>query len=154
MTVPILPTLEPLLTLVIETSDGHDIGDSPAGADVVVPVAGGTVDGPAISGRILPGGSDVRTTRADGSTTYSANFVVHTDNGLVRMHAAGFRFGSADVTAAVAEGQTVDPALYYFRGTLEVTTAVRELAYLNRALLVTSGAQDTESVVLAAFLVT
>ncbi|WP_188544986.1 DUF3237 family protein [Rhodococcoides trifolii] len=154
MTAPILPTLEPLLTLVIETGDGYDIGDSPAGADVVVPVTGGTVDGPGISGRILPGGVDVRTTRADGSTTYTADMVVDTADGLLRLHCTGFRFGSTEVTAAVAEGQTVDPALYYFRGTLEVTTAVRELTYLNRALLVTSGAQDAESVVLAAFLVT
>lgn len=154
MTAPTLPTLEPLLTLVIETGDVRDIGDSPAGAEVVVPVTGGTVDGPGISGRILPGGVDVRTTRADGSTTYAADFVVEMTGGLVRMRCSGFRFGSAEVTAAVDEGQTVDPALYYFRGTLEVTTAVRELVYLNRALLVTSGAQDTQSVVLAAFLVT
>jgi hypothetical protein len=48
----------------------------------------------------------------------------------------------------------VDPATYYFRGTLRVSTAVPKFTYLNRALVVTSGSRSAEAVVLDAFLVT
>jgi hypothetical protein len=48
----------------------------------------------------------------------------------------------------------VDPATYYFRGTLDISTAVPQFTYLNRALVVTSGSRSVDSIVLDAFLVT
>jgi hypothetical protein len=154
VTAPTVPTLEPILRMTLHTGDAVAIGETPAGTEEVISVSGGSVEGPGLSGVIAAGGIDVRTTRSDSSVTYVVDVVAQFDSGPVRLQGRGFRFGSAEVLTALAEGRTVDPAQFYFRGTLDISTAVRELSYLNRALVVTSGAQDVTTVTLEAFLVT
>ena len=87
------------------------------------------------------------------STADTIDVIAELTEGLIRLRCSGFRFGSAEVTAAIDDGTVVDPALYYFRGTMEVSTSVRKLAYLSRALVVTSGVQGEGTVVLDAYLV-
>lgn len=73
---------------------------------------------------------------------------------VMRLTLNSVRFGSAEVVEALDRGEDVESALYYFRGTLTVSTSIRTLAYLNRAVIVTSGSRQGTQSVVDAFLVT
>ena len=65
---------------------------------------------------------------------------LRTDDGaLVSMRSFGLRHGPPEVIAAVARGEAVDPATYYFRTTPRFETAHPAYAFLNRLVAVASG---------------
>ena len=149
MTAPIAPTLEPILRLGLSLGVPIDLGAVPAGERVVTPILGGAAPGPDIEGT-LAGSS-----RADGCTELSTELVLElADGGYLSLAHRVFQFGPAEVIESLGGTEEVDPATYYFRGTLDISTAVPQFTYLNRALVVTSGSRSVDSIVLDAFLVT
>ncbi|MBT1190831.1 DUF3237 family protein [Rhodococcus kroppenstedtii] len=153
---PVSPTLEPLFRLVIRTAEPVSVGETPAGAHTVAAVSGGLLTGPGIDAVVQPVGTESRLVRADGSSSYALDLVAAADDGsdVMRLTLRGFLFGTAEVIGALDRGDEVDSATYYFRGTLDVSTASRTLGYLNRALVVTSGARHGSDTVFDAFLAT
>ena len=65
-----------LFDLVIDTQPPHAIGDH-----VVVPVSGGSFEGPRLKGLIVAPGGDWMTHRADGSSVLDVRLVLRTDDG-------------------------------------------------------------------------
>ncbi|KQU02951.1 hypothetical protein ASG56_19185 [Rhodococcus sp. Leaf7] len=151
---PTLPTLEPLFRIVVRTSDTVHLGDTQSVATVV----GGVLSGPGLEAVVRPSGAEHVRVRADGSAAYEIDLLADVDtddeSAVVRLTLTGIRFGSAEVTEALDRGEDVDTALYYFRGTLAVSTSIRSLAYLNRAVVVTSGSRRGTDTIVDAFLVT
>ncbi|MBY6414466.1 DUF3237 family protein [Rhodococcus sp. BP-252] len=155
MSAPIAPTLEPILRLGLTLGVPIDVGSVPGGARVVTPILGGAAPGPDIEGTLAGSASVVGVTRPDGCTEFSAELTLElTDGGYLSLTYRGFQFGPAEVIESLNGTEEVDPATYYFRGTLDIATSVPQFTYLNRALVVTSGTRSAESVVLDAFLVT
>lgn len=155
MTAPTTPTLEPILRLGLTLGVPIDVGAVPSGQRIVTPILGGAAPGPDIEGTVAASSSVVGVTRADGCTEFSADLTVElTDGGYLSLSFRGVQFGPADVIESLNGTEDVDPATYYFRGTLDISTSVPQFSYLNRALVVTSGSRSAESVVLDAFLVT
>ncbi|MFC8180237.1 DUF3237 family protein [Rhodococcus sp. NPDC057297] len=155
MTAPIAPTLEPILRLGLSLGSAIDVGTVPDGERVVTPILGGAAPGPDIEGTVAVSTSLAGVTRADGRTEFTADIVLElAEGGHLALSFRGFQFGPAEVVESLAGTEEVDPATYYFRGTLEISTAVPQFTYLNRALVVTSGTRSAESIVLDAFLVT
>lgn len=85
----------------------------------IMPIAGGTFEGPRFSGVILPGGADWQSVSvADGVAQIDARYTLQCADGtLVSMFDRGVRRGPPEVMALLAAGEVVDPALYYFRTT-------------------------------------
>lgn len=82
----------------------------------VIPITGGSVDGPRLTGKILPGGADWQSIRADGTADILARYTIEASDGtLISIVNPGYRHGPAPVLARIAAGEVVDPALYYFR---------------------------------------
>lgn len=82
----------------------------------IIPITGGTVDGPRLQGKILPGGADWQSIRADGTADIFARYTIEAADGtIVSVTNPGYRHGPAPVLARIAAGEAVDPALYYFR---------------------------------------
>ena len=52
------PSLEFVATLIVECEPELVVGNTPAGARRVVPILGGTVNGPLLQGTVLGKGSD------------------------------------------------------------------------------------------------
>nr|WP_296779780.1 DUF3237 family protein [Rhodococcus sp. (in: high G+C Gram-positive bacteria)] len=155
MTAPIAPTLEPILRLGLTLGVPIRVGSVPAGERVVTPVLGGAAPGPDIEGTLAGASSIVGTTRADGCTEFTTELTLElTVGGYLSLAYRGVQFGPAEVIESLDGTEEVDPATYYFRGTLEITTSVPQFTYLNRALVVTSGSRSAESIVIDAFLVT
>jgi len=59
------------------------VGETPNGRRQSVALTGGTVSGPGISGRILPGGGDYQSIRSDGAVIIDADYMIQTDDGVI-----------------------------------------------------------------------
>lgn len=58
-------------------------GQTPFGGRNIVPITGGTFEGPKIRGTILPGGWDWQLVRTDGCLQIKADYFLKTDDGVV-----------------------------------------------------------------------
>lgn len=59
----------------------YSIGDSKYGGWNIVPIMGGSFEGPDIKGEVLPGGADWQLKRPDGDTELYARYTLKTDDG-------------------------------------------------------------------------
>jgi hypothetical protein len=81
-----------LLDLVLETMPASDVG-SPGGNRVVVPVSGGTFDGPRLRGTVIGPGGDWIDARPDGSSVLDVRVLLQThDNRKIYMHWRGIYY--------------------------------------------------------------
>lgn len=60
-----------------------NVGESKRGVRRVIPITGGTFDGPKIKGEVLPGGEDWQLVRPDGDTELYARYLLKTNDGHV-----------------------------------------------------------------------
>jgi hypothetical protein len=135
-----------LMTLDVDVATPQEIGAAPHGARRVAPITGGHFVGPRLRGIVLPGGSaDWLLLRADGVLELDLRATLRTDDGaLISMKSFGLRHGPPEVMGALARGETVDPARYYFRTTPRFETAHPTYAFLNRLVAVASGDRRTQ----------
>lgn len=80
-----VPTLTPVALLTVLLAPPLAIGDSGAGTRDVIPITGGTIEGPRLRGRVLPGGADWAITRADGVAEIWARYTIETHDGMLIM---------------------------------------------------------------------
>jgi hypothetical protein len=112
----------------------------------VVDILGGRFEGPRLQGRILPG-ADWQIVRGDGVTDLKARYGIETDDGArILVRSDGLRHGPPEVIAALARGEPVEAARYYFRTVMRFETAEPDLAWLNRILALASGARERRAV--------
>jgi len=129
-----------LMTMQVELAARQTIGMVPHGTRVTAPIASGHFEGPRLRGRVLPGGGDWTLLRADGVLELDLRVTLETDDGaLIHMSSFGLRHGPSEVIAALARGENVDPAMYYFRTAPRFETSHTKYAFLNRLLAVSSG---------------
>src|SRR6056300_13417 len=57
------------------------LGESKRGLRRMIPITGGTFEGPDIRGEVLPGGADWQLVRPDGDTELYARYLLQTDDG-------------------------------------------------------------------------
>jgi hypothetical protein len=142
----------PLMTLRVSVSSSpQNIGVVPHGTRRTVPIVGGDFDGPRLRGTVLPQGSaDWLLLRTDGvlELDLRATLLTH-DGALILMKSFGLRHGPPQVLAAIARGESVDPALYYFRTTPRFETAQPTYAFLNRIITVAIGDRRAAGIVYA-----
>ena len=128
------------------------LGATPYGERRVVGITRGTVKGPKLNGRILPGGADWQIVRRDGAADIQARYVIEADSGArIVVDSKGLRHGPPAVLEKLARGDMVDPALYYFRTAMRFETADPALSWLNRILAVARGERLARSVQLEVF---
>jgi hypothetical protein len=135
-----------LMTLRVNVSAPQIIGGVPHGTRRTVPLNGGDFDGPRLRGIVVPEGSaDWLLQRADGVLELDLRVTLLTHDGaLISMRSFGLRHGPPDVMAAIARGEKVDPATYYFRTTPRFETAHPAYSFLNRIVAVASGDRRAE----------
>ena len=125
------------------------VGAGPIGERRVVPISGGRVEGPRLSGTILPGGADAQLIRADGVAEIEARYIVRTDDGaLVYVVNRGLRHAAPDDMARLLRGEPVPPERVYFRTAPVFETASPSYAWLHRALFVGHGERHPAEVVI------
>jgi hypothetical protein len=138
---------EPIFTVDAELEAVLSLGHTPYGERRVVGITGGTVQGPKLKGRILPGGADWQIIRKDGAADIQARYVIETERGArVVVDSKGLRHGPPEVLERLARGDKVDPAQYYFRTAMRFETGDAELDWLNRILALARGRREARSV--------
>lgn len=143
---PTIPELHLFMNLFIEVGEAvsEKAGD---GVRRHIPIIGGEVFGERLHGRILPGGADHLLVRADGCSEIDARYVIEARGGeLIEVHDQGYRHGPAAIMEALASGRVVDPAEYYFRTCMRLSTGAVDYDWVNRTLFVGSGARGPDRV--------
>ena len=85
---------QPILTVRAELGGIQRLGATPYGERRIINILGGSVEGPRLRGRILPGGADWQIVRADGVVDLRARYTVETDSGgLILVNSEGYRHG-------------------------------------------------------------
>lgn len=138
---------ESIFAIHAELADIINLGRTPLGERRVIGILGGNVQGPKLQGRILPGGADWQLIRGDGVADISARYTIETDAGArVLVSSDGLRHGPLGVMERLARGDSVDPALYYFRTVMRFETADPAVAWLNRILALARGQREARAV--------
>jgi Protein of unknown function (DUF3237) len=138
---------QPIFTIHAELAGIMNLGRTPYGERRVIDIRGGTVSGPKLNGRVLPGGADWQVVRADGATDIQARYIIESEAGArILVSSEGLRHGPPAVMERLARGDSVDPALYYFRTVMRFETADREADWLNRILGLARGQRKARSV--------
>ena len=75
------PELEYVVTLHVTLGQAFQVGDTGKGTRTVIPITGGTFEGPNIKGEVLPGGADYQM-QLDGRTEIEAIYCIRTDDGV------------------------------------------------------------------------
>lgn len=137
-----------LIAPVWELGESSDLGRRR-----IIPITGGTFEGPNFRGKILNNGADWQIVTKDGLAIIDTRYLLETDDGdYVYLQTKGYRFGPPEVMAKVAKGDLVDPNLYTFRITMQFETSSEKYAYLNRQIGVASAMRLGNSVVYDAYL--
>src|SRR5687767_10752206 len=110
------PQFEFLMGIAADVGELMSMGGGPLGERRVVAITGGTFEGPALKGSIVPGGADWQIARADGVLDIDARYALRTDAGaLIRVVSQGYRHGPPQVLAALGRGEEVPADSYFFR---------------------------------------
>ena len=139
----------------VSVAEPTDYGLTPRGfRRRIVPITGGTVAGPRLRGRVVPGGADWQTIRPDGVWELDARYGLEADDGTpiaVVNHA--LRHASPEVMQRLSSGETVPPEAYYFRGTPRFDAAAGPHDWLTRTLFVATGERLRDVVIIRVFAV-
>jgi hypothetical protein len=143
---------QPIFTVAADLEPMLNLGATPYGERRIIGIAGGTVSGAKLQGRILPGGADWQFIRNDGAADIQARYTIQAENGAhILVNSVGLRHGPPEVIERLARGDKVDPALYYFRTVMRFETGDATLGWLNRILALARGQREAMSVRLEVF---
>ena len=154
MTLP-PPSLDHVCDLAIEPGEVRTLGDVRTGTRRIIPIVGGAVSGPRLSGRIVGPGADWQTVLVDGAADLDARYQLETEDGaLIEIVDRGVRRGPAEVMQRLAAGETVDPDEYYMRGAIRMETGDERYRWVNATLFVGTGARTPTGVSISVYAVT
>jgi uncharacterized protein DUF3237 len=148
----VTPGFEFLMSLAVDVGEVVSMGPGPLGERRVIGILGGTFEGPALRGEVLPGGADWQIVRTDGVLDLDARYALKEQGGgLIRVVSQGYRHGSPEILAALARGEEVDPAKYFFRTVMRFETGASYLESLNKTIAVATAERKAKQVLLSAY---
>ena len=144
------PGLKFIFEACVDVGAPLEIGILPSGSERrVIPILGGTFEGPSLRGRVLPGGADWQIVHTNGSAELDARYTLQTDTGaLISVFNRGVRSGPPDVLAKLRAGVRVPAGSYYFRAVPKFETGDPILQWLCSSLFVCSGERLATQVIL------
>jgi hypothetical protein len=147
--VPPQPKLEFVAEARVSVDKMLIVGDSSHGLRRIVPILGGTVEGPRFRGRVVPGGADWQFVRPDGVLELEAKYTLESHDGvLIMVTNTGLRHGPGDVLERIARGEDVDPSEYYFRTTPKFEAPVGSpYEWMNKSVFVCGCAREASTAV-------
>ncbi len=78
-----LPRTDFVYEAIVDIGAMLSLGESPLGERRIVPILGGTFEGPEIRGQVLPGGADRQLIRKDGIRQLNALYELQADDGAI-----------------------------------------------------------------------
>ncbi len=153
---PQAPATPPALHFAFEArvgvSPAIDAGPVDCGQRRIIPITGGIIEGPRLTGTIIPGGADWQTIHTDSTIDLTARYTIKaTDGTLIGVVNRGLRRAPPEILARLAAGETVDPALVYFRTTPVFETPEGPHRWLSRSIFVATAQRHPAGVLLRFF---
>ena len=151
------PELEYFGRLNIEVSAPVEVGRTHAGQRRVIPITGGSLTGPNVSGTILNAGADFQVIRSATESDLDARYIIELDDGarLFVMNNA-YRTGSAEDITALAEGHAVPAERIYFRCAPRFEVADSDTSswqWLESTVVIGSGRRKPDAVIIELWVV-
>lgn len=123
------PQLEFALQLRVTLGEAFGINNTQHGRRTVIPITGGTFEGPGIKGTIINGGADYQLNGADGRTELEAIYCIKTDDDVyIHVRNRGIIANSKD-----ADGK---PTFYFKAAPQFEAPADSKYGWLNNAIFV------------------
>ena len=123
------PQLEFVLQLKVTLGQAFSIENTQHGRRTVIPITGGTFEGPGIKGTIINGGADYQLANAQGRTELEAIYCIKTDDDIyIHVRNRGIIAGGQD-----ADGK---PTFYFKAAPQFEAPADSKYGWLNNALFV------------------
>ena len=124
------PQLEFALQLQVTLGETYQVGDTQHGQRIVIPITGGTFEGPAIKGTIINGGADYQlANKALNRTELEAIYSIKTDDGVyIHVRNRGIIWNGKDANG--------NPSFYFKAAPQFEAPADSKYAWLNNALFV------------------
>ena len=124
------PQLEFVMQLKVTLGQAYSVGQTPRGRRNIIPITGGTFEGPRLKGEILNGGADYQMASADGARTeLEAIYCIRTDDG-VNIH-----IRNRGIIATSKDDQG-NPSFYFKAAPQFEAPSDSPYAWLNNALFV------------------
>lgn len=154
MTTPQNPGLTFLATIDVAVGQPIEVGETAEGHRRIIPIIGGTVQGPALNGKVLPAGADFQILKSETLTELQAQYAIETDDGdRIYVSNFGLRSGSAEDIAALVRGESVPPERIYFRCSPQLSSAGERWSWLGSKIIIGTGERHPEAVRLHLFVV-
>ena len=124
---PEAPQAEFVMQLKVTLGETYSCGETQHGRRTVIPITGGTFEGPNIKGTILNGGADYQLANAAGRTEVEAIYSIRTDDGVnIHIRNRGIIANTKD-----AQG---NPSFYFRCAPQFEAPADSKYAWLNNSL--------------------
>jgi Protein of unknown function (DUF3237) len=141
------PALEFVCELKIKLKTPIIVGEMPHGLRRIIPIAGGTFEGPKMKGEVLDGGADWQIVRKDGVSELEAHYQIKTDDGvIIYIKNVGLRVATPAVAARIGRGEIVPPSEYYFRAVPKFEAPEGKYAWVNNAIFICKGIRNPDNV--------
>ena len=141
------PELEFALQLKVTIGEAYGIDNTQHGRRTVIPITGGTFEGPKLKGTIINGGADYQL-NTENRTELEAIYCIKTDDGVnIHVRNKGIIYNGKD-----AEG---NPTFYFRAAPTFEAPADSKYAWLNNALFVCTPewSQDFKGIILNVWMV-
>lgn len=142
------PELTFLATIDVAVDAPITIGTTVDGLRKVVPIRGGKVSGPGLSGEVLDAGADFQQYPSDTVAYLAADYVLKTDDGHhILVENRALRTGSSSDLNKLMNGEHVDPERIYFRCVPRLSADQSgPYAWLSDVLFIGSGVRSPNGV--------
>lgn len=148
------PSLTYAFSARVEVAAPVEQGEIEGGRKRFIPITGGAVSGPRMTGEVLPGGGDWQTIFPGGVTRVEARyFLKAADGAVIGIHNVGVRVASAEVTERLARGEPVGPDSYYFSATPVFDPPPGAHAWLRTRTFVGRGIRMPDHVIIDFYIV-
>lgn len=147
--IPEPPQLEFVFEVRAKVADPIVIGRLPNGTRRIISILSGTLSGPKIKGKLLPGGADWQIIHQDGFTEVDARYTLQTEKGeLIYVSNIGIRHAPPELLKRLNAGEEVDQSQIYFRTVPKFETAAPDLEWLMRSIFICTGDRRPNDVVI------
>ena len=127
-----------------ELAATQTVGDMSRGVRCFIPILGGTVQGPRLSGSIAAGGGDWQVIVSPRRIDVEARYFIRTDDDvLIAVFNRGLRCAEPDVIRRLGNGEEVPPDQYYFRTMPRFEAPIDSAhAWLNESVFVANAERE------------
>ncbi|HEX9132353.1 MAG TPA: DUF3237 domain-containing protein [Ktedonobacteraceae bacterium] len=134
------PQLEFLYEISAYLASPLAIGENPHGNRQIVPVTGGSFEGPRLKGTVLPNGGDWLLVRPDGVGELDVRATLQTDDGaLIYVTYRGYLTKILELSPRWSAGEHIPHEEYYFAATPYFETSAAQYAWLQQVVTIAMG---------------